>query len=61
MWQELFSALALVLILEGLFPFIAPRAYRRVMLSMVQQHEKVLRTGGFIMMILGVIFLYWVR
>ncbi len=61
MWQELLSAVALVLVLEGLMPFIAPDAMRRVYRQMAESEPSVLRMAGLVSMIAGVVLLYLVR
>lgn len=57
-WLDLFRALALVLIIEGLLPFVSPRTMRRTMEATVQLDDKMLRTTGFVSMLAGVILLY---
>lgn len=61
MWTDLWSALALVLVLEGLLPTLSPRAYRKAMLAMVQMDERSIRITGLISMIIGALFLYLVK
>ncbi|MDH5361654.1 MAG: DUF2065 family protein, partial [Gammaproteobacteria bacterium] len=34
MWQDLWVALALVMVIEGLIPFINPKGYRRMVMMM---------------------------
>jgi uncharacterized protein YjeT (DUF2065 family) len=58
MWQELFVALALVLIIEGIFPFLNPRGLRKTLAVMSQLSDGQLRTVGAISMLLGLITLY---
>lgn len=61
MWQELLSALALVLILEGIMPFINPEGLRRVFLLAAQLDNATLRFVGITSMLLGLIILYIAR
>jgi len=61
MWQDLFTAIALLLILEGLVPFINPQALRNTYKRMTEMNDQTIRITGFISMMLGLIFLYWVR
>ncbi len=55
------AALALVLVIEGMVPFISPQALRRLQESMSQLDDKTLRNVGLISMICGVVLLYIVR
>lgn len=57
-WMDLFRALALVLVIEGLLPFVSPRIMRRTMESTVQLDNRTLRITGFISMLAGIILLY---
>ncbi|MDH5484731.1 MAG: DUF2065 domain-containing protein [Gammaproteobacteria bacterium] len=58
MWDELFRALALVLVIEGLMPFISPHSWRNTVLQASQLPNKVLRSLGLGSMLLGVLLLY---
>lgn len=51
------SALALVLVLEGLMPFGFPERWKRVMRKTAEQDEKILRIMGFFSMSVGAILL----
>lgn len=60
-WSDLLAALALVMIIEGILPFLNPRGYKNTMMQMAAFPEKTLRTIGFGSMLAGVVFLYLVR
>ncbi|MED5533036.1 MAG: DUF2065 domain-containing protein [Pseudomonadota bacterium] len=60
-WRDLFAALSLVLILEGLIPFAAPSRYRRLVERLGSAAPAHLRYGGLVMMATGLILLYWIR
>lgn len=60
-WNALWSALALVLVIEGLMPFIAPGAFRRTMTQVGQMPDGQLRLVGLFSMLIGLLLLYWVR
>ena len=60
-WNELFSALALVLIIEGIMPFISPGGWRQTMLQASQLPDKTLRIIGLVSMLFGVVLLYLMR
>ena len=57
--HSLLLATALMLVIEGLTPFINPAAYRRVLLQMVAMKDQHIRTIGFFSMIAGLVILYW--
>lgn len=60
-WSDLGTALALVLVIEGLLPLLSPKNFRQALLAAVQMNDRVLRTVGIISMTVGVLLLYWVR
>ena len=61
MWLEILSAVALVMVIEGLLPAINPRAFRRTMQMMTEMDDRFLRTWGLIIMIIGSVLLYIVK
>jgi uncharacterized protein YjeT (DUF2065 family) len=61
MWQDLLTALALLLVLEGVLPFINPAGLRRSLQMISQLEDSMLRFIGLSVMILGCILLYVVR
>lgn len=60
-WNDLFAALALVFVIEGLLPFINPSAYKSTMMQMATFPEKSIRMIGFGSMIVGVVLLFLIR
>ena len=60
-WGDLLAALALVMIIEGIVPFISPRGYKNTMQQLTSMPESTLRGIGLGMMLCGVVFLYLVR
>ncbi len=60
-WTDLLNALALVLVIEGIMPFISPKGWRDTMLQACQLHDKTLRTIGFASMLVGALLLYIMR
>ncbi len=60
-WGDLWAALALVLVLEGLIPFISPRGYKNMVMQMAAMPERSLRTVGFVLMIVGLLLLLLIR
>ncbi|MDN5871980.1 MAG: DUF2065 domain-containing protein [Nitrococcus sp.] len=61
MGQELLTAVALVLVIEGIVPFMSPGFLRRIMLQIVEQTDRALRITGLVTMLAGVILLYLVH
>ncbi|PSQ94147.1 MAG: DUF2065 domain-containing protein [Proteobacteria bacterium SW_6_67_9] len=60
-WNDLLAALALVLVIEGIMPFLAPASVRRTMAHMSDLPDRQLRTGALVSMLLGIGVLYLVR
>ena len=61
-WDDLFRALALVMIIEGLMPFVAPRQWREMLVRIASQiDERSLRMFGGTMIGLGMIGLHMLR
>ncbi len=61
MWNDLFAAIALVLVVEGMLPFLKPERWRRVMNIIARQSDHALRMMGLVSMLIGVVLLYTVR
>ena len=61
MWEDLWAALALVLVLEGILPALSPKAFRKSLVTMAQLHSRSIRTAGLVSMILGAVALYLVK
>ncbi len=61
MWNDLLVALALVLVIEGLMPFLAPDGLRQAWKKMAEMDNRALRISGFVCMTIGLIMLYLVR
>ena len=57
-WGDLGIGLSLVLVIEGLLPFLSPRRYRKMLevASGISEHR--LRLGGVVCMLIGVFLLY---
>jgi uncharacterized protein YjeT (DUF2065 family) len=60
-WQDLLAALALLLVIEGMVPFLNPQSLRRMLETVSQLDDRTLRIAGFISMLCGVVMLYIVR
>jgi uncharacterized protein len=60
-WQDLFVALALVFVIEGVLPFLRPEAWRRTMGRIATKPDQAVRLIGFLSMMTGVVLLYIIR
>ena len=60
-WDDLLAALALVLVFEGLMPFISPKGYKETMAQMLNLPDSTLRAIALGSMVAGLFFLYLVR
>ena len=58
MWQELGVALCLVLVLEGIVPFVQPSGWRKAVSAMSKIDDGSMRFLGFVSMAAGTIMLY---
>lgn len=61
MWQEFFTAIALLLVIEGITPFLSPRTFRQTMAKVAEMPERLLRRLGLAAMVAGLALLYLVR
>lgn len=59
--KVLLSALGLVLVIEGILPFIAPNKWRETVMLLAQQKNRFLRRLGFILMLVGLIIVILVH
>jgi len=57
LWHDLVRAFGLVLVLEGLWPFLSPARSRSALLRVSSLDDRMLRGFGLAMMICGVIVL----
>ena len=60
-WQVLPAALALMLIIEGMLPFISPNRWRNMLAVVANMEDRVIRNVGLGSMALGVVILYLVN
>jgi len=61
MGTTLLMAFALMLVLEGLFPFLAPSAWRETFRRLMQLSDGQIRFFGLTSMVVGVILLLVLR
>ncbi|WP_342670079.1 DUF2065 domain-containing protein [Halofilum ochraceum] len=60
-WTDLGVAIALVLVIEGVMPFLAPASLRRTLATMAAMPDRSLRVVGAVSMMLGLALLYFIR
>lgn len=60
-WQDLGAALALVLILEGMLPFLSPERWRRTLEVISTLNDGQLRNMGLFLISIGALLLYFTR
>jgi len=58
MYEKLLVAACLMLVLEGVLPFLAPARWRELMLRVATMHDSQIRNMGLVSMILGAVLLY---
>jgi len=61
MMQDLLAATALLLVIEGIMPFVKPAASRQMAGLIARMDDKSLRTGGFVSMMAGLLLLSLVK
>ena len=60
-WQEVLTAVALLLVIEGMLPFIGPGRYKQLVAQIARLGDNQLRTFGLTSMIVGLVLLFFVR
>lgn len=58
MWHDVVVALSLVLVAEGVLPFLSPQAWRKMAYNVAQLDDRSMRLMGFISMLVGAGMLY---
>ena len=58
MWETLLAAIALMLVLEGIVPFLYPNKWRNMVAMLAQISDRQLRIMGLVSMLIGVVLLY---
>jgi uncharacterized protein YjeT (DUF2065 family) len=58
MMQVVVAAIALLLVIEGILPFTAPRLWREVFRKLTEMNDGQIRFAGLTSMVLGVIILF---
>ncbi|WP_281645808.1 DUF2065 domain-containing protein [Parendozoicomonas sp. Alg238-R29] len=60
-WQELAVAFCLMLVLEGIIPFLYPQRWRQLVAQLARVDDRSLRITGLASMLIGTVLLYLVR
>lgn len=60
-WDDLLAALALVMVVEGIMPFLSPENLRNSLRILLSMDDAALRMMGLVSMMIGLVMLYWVR
>ncbi len=60
-WTDLAAAFALMLVLEGILPFVSPDRLRRMLRAIEQMGDQQLRFAAITSMLLGLVVLYVVK
>jgi len=55
------AALGLMLVLEGIMPFLFPASWRETMLKVSQLHDGQARFIGLTLMLSGLLLIYWMK
>ncbi len=61
MWHDFLVALALLMIIEGIYPFLSPAGMRNMMRMVAEMDDRSLRMVGLVSMLLGIATLYLVN
>ena len=61
MWHDFLVAIGLVLVIEGIGPFLAPERLRKALGMLSQLDDATLRFVGLTSMLVGVLLLYLIR
>ena len=61
MWEDLLRAFALMLVLEGLLPFLVPHRWREMVVNVARADNRSLRLFGGLLLGSGLILLHFLR
>ncbi|MDP1996722.1 MAG: DUF2065 domain-containing protein [Gallionella sp.] len=61
MLEYLLMAFGLMLVLEGIMPFLFPAAWRETLRKLAQFQDGQLRFLGLTLMLSGLLLIYWVK
>lgn len=61
MWHDLGIALCLVLVIEGVVPFLYPRRWKEMVAALAQVDDRTMRIVGLVSMLSGTGLLYLIN
>ncbi|MBU3068330.1 DUF2065 domain-containing protein [Aestuariicella sp. G3-2] len=61
MWEEIGKAFCLMLVFEGIIPFLYPQRWRKLVSSLALVNDSQLRMMGLLSMLLGAGLLYLIH
>lgn len=61
MWSDLMAALGLLMVVEGVMPFLAPNRFRKALLEFASLDDRAMRLLGLICLLGGVLLVYAVK
>ncbi|ALG69400.1 DUF2065 family protein [Beggiatoa leptomitoformis] len=61
MWTEFGIAFALLMVIEGMTPFLNPSRFRQTLRAVAELNDKTLRMMGFVSMLFGLLLLYLIH
>jgi uncharacterized protein YjeT (DUF2065 family) len=61
MWHELGVAICLMLVIEGVIPFLYPKRWRDMVTMLAQVDDRSVRVMGLVSMLIGTALLYLVN
>jgi hypothetical protein len=61
MWEQIGIAIALLLVIEGIIPFLSPNGWRKTLQAISEMPDEKVRLIGLVSMIFGVILLYLIH
>jgi uncharacterized protein YjeT (DUF2065 family) len=60
-WTEILTAVALLLVIEGMLPFVRPGLYKELVAQIARASDSQLRMYGLSAMIAGILLLFFTR
>ncbi len=60
-WPDLAAAIGLLLVIEGILPFLSPRAIRRALERLLAMDDNTFRVAGAASMVAGILVLWLAR
>jgi uncharacterized protein YjeT (DUF2065 family) len=58
MWEIVLMAIALMLVLEGMMPFLSPKIWREAFRKMIEMDDGQIRFMGLTTMLIGLLLLF---